>query len=129
MDDGLRRALLVVATLGGAVLLLVLLGGVFMVLMMAMMGGMMGDGMGGGMMGSGMMGLMLLVGLFVIVGLALLVVWAMRQGTGRGARRDVGHGDEALSTLQRRYAAGEITREQYQQMLEDLEAREHRRAP
>ena len=46
----------------------------------------------------------------IVVGLALLA-----QGLGGGGRRQ-----STLDVLKRRYAAGEITREQYQQIRQDL---------
>lgn len=61
----------------------------------------------------------------ILIGLVVLVVWAVRRiapgsqlsastsgsSSGLVAARDI---------LQARYASGEITREQYQQMLEDI---------
>lgn len=89
----------------------------------------MGGGMGPWMMGPWMMGgwggtvspwwvaLSFIFSLLVLAGIGLLVVWAVRQvgagGGGRSAR--------ALEVLQERYARGEITREQYEQMRRDLE--------
>ncbi len=74
------------------------------------------------MFGYGMMGLFGLIGLLfnvlIIVGVVVLVVWAVGRFTsasnlpsGRETPRDI---------LQARYARGEITREQYQEMLKDL---------
>lgn len=51
----------------------------------------------------------------LIAGLALLVVRAARR-----ARMPGGQEDEAREILQERYARGEITREQYQQMRQDI---------
>jgi len=51
--------------------------------------------------------------LAVIVGLVALVVWAARSST---KRRGGAHSE----MLDRRYARGEITREQYEQMKNDL---------
>ncbi len=85
---------------------------------------------GGMMMGPGMMGwggygfapfmwlLMLLFWALVLGGTALLVVWLVRQG--RPA--ETGAPRRALDILQERYARGEITREQYEQMKRDLGA-------
>lgn len=61
----------------------------------------------------------------ILIGLVLLVIWAVRritrnqqgsifsssQSSGMATARDV---------LQTRYARGEITREEYQRMLEDI---------
>ncbi len=120
MDTGLRTVLLVVAALAGAVLLLILLGGLFMALMMgAMMTGMVGTCPGCDTIG---MWTMLVFALLIMVGIALLMVWAIRRATNMGMREsDRPPGEEPRSILRRRYAAGEISRERYQQMLEELD--------
>jgi putative membrane protein len=109
--------------LGIAVALVVILV-VLPVLFMAMMsiGGMMGFGGMSGIMGqSGSIlwpgWLMLVFGLLVVAGLVLLVVW--------GARRFALPNDSAaretpLAILQRRYARGEIGREEYEGAREIL---------
>lgn len=74
-----------------------------------------------------LMGLMMLFPLLVIVGIVLLIIWAVRKGTDghddhdrwRGDR-DEARTDEALDTAARRYAAGEITREQYDEIVSVL---------
>ena len=85
------------------------------------MGGMMGPGMmgrgGGWMWGSGMWLGGLAMFLFwgaLIVG-AVLVVRLLGGVPGREVRTS------PLDILKRRYASGEITREQYEQMRKDLE--------
>ena len=55
----------------------------------------------------------------VIVGVVALVVWAVRSA-GRGASAAAPGGD-ALTVLKLRYARGEITREQFEQMRNDIE--------
>lgn len=94
-----------------------------------MMGGMMGGfGSGfGGFGGFGLIGMILNLALTVglIVGLALLIAWLWRRvnpdGRGLAARRHLtGTVASAKEILQVRYAQGEITRDQYQQMLADL---------
>lgn len=81
--------------------------------------------MNGWMHGFGGMGLIggiigLLFNLAVVVGIVVLVIWAVKRfssgttfnpGTGVQTPREI---------LQARYARGELTREQYQQMLQDL---------
>ena len=71
-------------------------------------------------MDMGMMGgfgwIGMIINIVVIVGIVILVVWAVKHFTGttnnfNQSPRDI---------LQARYARGEITREQYQQMLSDL---------
>ncbi len=113
MDSASRGWLVVLAF----VLLVVLLGPAF------------GWGiMGGGMMGPGMMGAwgaaanpwwgiaMLIFWAVIIAGMILLIVWAMRQvGAGADASRS------PLDILKERYARGDVTREQFEQMRRDLE--------
>jgi putative membrane protein len=65
-----------------------------------------------------------LVTLAVLGGLVWLVVWAVRRTTG-GANNAFQGGaarpQTAREILDQRFARGEITREQYQQMKQDLE--------
>jgi putative membrane protein len=77
-------------------------------------GGSMMGGMGGGMMG-GMMGIggMLSMLLFWIV-FILLIVWIVRTVVNAGGRQD------AKSILDQRYARGDITRREYEQMKKDI---------
>jgi putative membrane protein len=64
--------------------------------------------------------------LAVIGGLVWLIVWAVRRsGTSQSnsysqSGQSVLPGQSAKEIAQMRYARGEITREQYQQLLEDL---------
>ncbi len=111
------------ALVAGALLGLLLLVGLPL-----LWGGLMMWGMMGGMMGSGMMGgwwaganpwwgvLSVAFWLLMLAGVALLVVWAIRQ-----IRPDQAGSRRALEILKERYARGEITREQYEQMRRDLE--------
>ncbi len=72
--------------------------------------------MGYGMMGYGLIGL--LFNLLILVGIVVLIVWAVRRftaGSDSGSR-----GQSPREIVQARYARGEITREQYQEMLKDL---------
>lgn len=86
-------------------------------------------GLGWGGYGSfGWIGLIinLVLTLLVFGGLIWLVVWAVRKATGPGSPLK-SSSSEALPSpkevLQIRYARGEISREEYQQMLNDLDAR------
>lgn len=76
--------------------------------------------MGGGMMGGfGLFGL--IFNLLVLVGIVVLVVWAVKRfsdGSINGNQDSANQSPREI--LQARYARGEITREQYQQMLQDL---------
>lgn len=89
----------------------------------AMMGNMMGPGMMGGWGWGGAINpwwgvLSILFGTLVVAGLGLLVVWAVRQA-GPG---EAGRGRSPLDILKERYARGDLTREQYEQMRRDLES-------
>lgn len=66
-----------------------------------------------------MMIFMLLFWGAIVGGLVLLVRWLMAERPARVG----GEEDRALAVLRERYARGEITREQYQEMRRDLEAR------
>ena len=68
------------------------------------------------------MAFQLLITLGVIVGLVLLIVWAVRMTVGKN-NRNVSQDTSAQSArdiAQIRYAKGEISREEYQQILDDL---------
>jgi putative membrane protein len=85
-------------------------------------GGMMG---GWGFGGLGLIGgiLNLVITLGVIVGIVLLVIWLIRRVGGEGGALTAGRRaspSSAREILQTRYVRGELTREQYQQMLSDL---------
>lgn len=77
---------------------------------------------GGGMMGYGGFGLIgLLFNLVIIVGIVVLIVWAVKRFTNGTSNWNQLSGTQSpREILQSRYARGEITREQYQQMLSDL---------
>jgi putative membrane protein len=74
------------------------------------------------MMGYGMMGLYGLFGVLfnvlVLAGIVVLIVWAVRRFS--TPSNPPNSGPSPREILQARYARGEITREQYQQMLSDL---------
>ena len=81
-----------------------------------------GGGMMNGFGGFGLLGglIGLIFNLAILIGIVLLIVWAVKQFS------KTGHGNESLNSqsprevLQTRYARGEINREQYQQILQDL---------
>jgi putative membrane protein len=77
---------------------------------------MMGYGMMGG-YGFGLIGLIFNVA--IIVGFVWLVVWAVRRFTNGTAGTSSGS-VSPREILQARYARGEITRDQYREMLADL---------
>ncbi|RME96779.1 MAG: SHOCT domain-containing protein [Chloroflexi bacterium] len=86
--------------------------------------------MGGGMIGSGF-GLIgglfgLLFNIAILVGVVVLVVWAVQKFSGSGrqaATQSPGGTNQPLSArdiLDMRYARGELTREEYQEKLNDI---------
>jgi putative membrane protein len=93
------------------------------------MGGMMG-GFGTGLGGFGALGLIgmilnLVITIGLIAGLVLLIAWLWRRVNPDGEaqttqQRPAITRNSPKEILQARYARGEITRDQYQQMLADL---------
>lgn len=91
---------------------------------------MMGQRFGYGMMdGTGWIAglFMLFFGLLVLAGLVLLAIWAVRAAghgpAAQGPSARYGHDarqDDAIAVVRRRYAAGEITREQYDDLMRGL---------
>ncbi len=60
----------------------------------------------------------------LIVGIVLLVRWLGGSSTGRdreALEKDRGTGDPALETLRKRYAAGEVSQEEYRHIRQTLE--------
>ena len=74
-------------------------------------------GAGTGFWGWGMMLFMWLFWVAVAVFVAWLILRVMRRGSGPW---EPGPGDRAEAILRERYARGEIDRETYERMLEDL---------
>ncbi len=70
------------------------------------------DGYGSGMMGYGI--LWLLFWILVIIGLALLIRYLWQGG---GARREE---ESALEILKKKYARGEISKEEFEEKKKDL---------
>jgi len=117
--------------LNRSVLLVVLL----VILLPLLWGTVMMGAMGGGMMHGGWDGwdgwspwqgfLAMLSTLLVFGGIAALVWWAFGRAdvAGPSGHGPAPHGeDDARAILDARYARGELTREQYQQMRRDLES-------
>ena len=75
------------------------------------------DTMGGGMMGMGFLWMLLL-----LIALVLFIVWIVRTVGSRGSTSADGSSstDSALDLARRRYAEGEITREEFEQIKRDL---------
>jgi len=104
-----------------AVLILLLIGVLFVVPMMGMI--MWGPIMGGGMMGgwgypTGMRWGLMSIGMLIPLGfIVLLIVGAYFFLTPRGATAEIGN---ALKILDERYAKGELTRDQYLEMKQNI---------
>ena len=72
--------------------------------------------------GMGWIGLlmMLFIWALIIVGVVALVIWLVRASQGGQASGTSGV-NRPLEILKERYARGEISREEYEQMRQDLE--------
>jgi putative membrane protein len=79
-----------------------------------------------GWVGGILMMLLLLIFTALIIGLIGLVIWAIvRRASGLSGGASGGRGDDdrrALRLLKERYARGEISREQYDEIRRDLDA-------
>jgi putative membrane protein len=91
------------------------------------MGGGMMSGFGGGMGGLGLLGGLLsaLLTIGVLVGLVFLGIWLWRRfdasgGVSTWTQSQGSRQSTALEILQTRYARGELSREEYKSMLQDL---------
>jgi len=88
-----------------------------------------GGGYSGNYMGLGGFGglAVLLFGALIVVGIVLLVIWATRMSASHGSHgvaapppmSMVGH-DEAIATAKKRLASGEITKDQYLEIMQAL---------
>lgn len=77
--------------------------------------------MGGGMLWFGIV--MMIFGLLVFAGIILLAIWAIARFTGSDRLRPSNASsspDDPLTILQRRYARGEIGRDDYERIRSDL---------
>lgn len=83
---------------------------------------MMGTGMLGG--GFGLIGMLLYLLVFVgvIIGVIFLAIWLVRRvgGSGSDTFSQIADRQSPQEILKTRYARGEITREQYELMKQDL---------
>lgn len=73
----------------------------------------------GGSGGIGLMGFGLIFWLLIVAGIVVLVVWAVRTSSGRGVGVS-GHEPDAMEIARRRYARGDISKEQFEQLKQDL---------
>jgi len=81
--------------------------------------------MDGGMFGTGFGLFGMLFNIAILIGVVVLVVWAVQKFTGSGGGSGAGgqHTRQSLSAreiLDQRYARGELDREEYQQKLHDI---------
>ncbi len=65
--------------------------------------------------------LMPLLAVLVVVGVGLLI-WVLARGGSRQAPASTATGETALDILKARYARGEITQEQFEQLKRDIGA-------
>ena len=78
-----------------------------------------GYGLMDGFGGTWMMGLGMLFWLAIIAVVIALVVWVVRSSSQRGTGSSP-QGPDALEIARRRYASGEISKEQFEQLKNDL---------
>ncbi|MBI2958166.1 MAG: SHOCT domain-containing protein [Chloroflexi bacterium] len=89
------------------------------------------QGGGWGMMGPGMMGSSGMMGgsggggwtLILMVAVLVLVVWAivaLVRGAGAGDNAYTGYGESALEALRKRYARGDISKQEFEEKRRDL---------
>jgi len=90
-------------------------------LMWGLWGGSSMYGMGGGMMGYGGGFVPLLPFAFLVL-LVVGVYYLLKEVTGTESAAAPSNGEKALEILKERYARGEITRDEYQKMKEELES-------
>lgn len=101
----------------------IIIGVILLVLLIAAplaWGGWRGDGWG--MMGSGMMGWGLLAAVFMVL-FWVLVIWAvvaLVRGLSQSGGSDSSRAESALEVLKKRYARGEISKEEYEERKKDL---------
>ena len=55
--------------------------------------------------------------IIVVVGIVLLVIWAVRKTSGNSYKKVE---ETALDILKKRYASGEITKEEYEKKKKDI---------
>jgi putative membrane protein len=84
---------------------------------------------GYGMMGGGWLGLLImgLIWVLVITGIVVLVLWLVRRASGRDGMSghtpsppSVAAHDEAVAIVRKRLATGEITQEQFDELMKTL---------
>ncbi|MDO8848949.1 MAG: hypothetical protein Q7W51_11250 [Coriobacteriia bacterium] len=86
-----------------------------------------GNGYGNMMGGNGWFGGLLAIffGILVLVGVVLLVIWLVKtmsghSGTATGPQPGAPGHDEAVTLARKRFASGELTREQFDEIMQAL---------
>jgi len=78
------------------------------------------------MMGGGILAgfVLLVVFVLVVIGIVLAVIWIVRQNAGSSMNKSSYSAhtsyNDALDILKRRYASGEITKDQFEEMKKDI---------
>jgi len=65
----------------------------------------------------------LVISVALIIGLVFLVIWIVKQLNNNNSGRTLYNAPSAVEIAKERYAKGEITREEFQKLLVDLETR------
>lgn len=73
--------------------------------------------------GIGMMLMMLLLWIVIIAGIVLLIRWLVTAGHSGRATDVTHHTDTALDILNKRYARGEITKQEFEEIRQALQTR------
>ncbi len=74
-----------------------------------------------GMMGGGIMGgFGMIFWVLIIIGVVFLAIYWFRRTSAEEHGGQSGHGGSAFDILKSRYARGEISREEYEQMKRDI---------
>ncbi len=119
MSKGFRNTLIILAVMAGILLLVPLIWGGLSAWQGAGWGGW-GGMMGPGMMGSGFGGLMM-IPMILFWGLIIWgIVWLVRGAGGYCAPTYSNQTDSALDILKKRYARGEINKEEFEARKKDL---------
>jgi len=71
--------------------------------------------------GGGLMIIPAVIGLLVLIGLVILVVWAVKRLSSRPVTSSQPGTTTPREIAQARYAKGEISREEYQQIIKDID--------
>ena len=114
MRSGNRGLIVVVIVILGILFLCPVLGLISLIVRIAGRGLVLGIGGAFGLM------FMLLFLVLIVVAIIYLVRWANREGEPFGISGPPAGRESALDILNKRYARGEITKEQYEQMKKDL---------